>query len=394
MLFTKSPRALYLPGLILFIASFYVNAQDNDNAARKLSDNLYLLKAQNTNIGVLTGADSTVVIDSTWQSENMPNNEVLYNKIKALSNKPIKFLINTHAHPDHRGGNELFSNIGATVIAHENAPDNAIFNPSLKVKSLISFSDNFKLETEGESIHIEHIAAHTFGDALIHFEKNNVLFVGDNLTTGWRVYLGIFGLDSIDTWVDRALELSDDNTKIIPGHGASVLSKQELIKFRQDIHNWVEYLRKQYQQGASVDELVKDKKALKLMGALNYDNVPVETYNLYTDDRINELVLYEFKQPFSMTDKMKKSFVGLYKNDTLEDIEISFKYGRVIARQKGAFIGWLRPQNEHEFELLVIMGSKGEVFSFNHSKQLHIKGQKEGSGLKDTLKPNTIWTKE
>ena len=219
--------------LALAPAAFAQQQQDMSAVqvkATKLADNFYTLEGQGGMIGALVGPDGVFMVDSQFA----PLTEKIVAAIKQLTDRPIKFLVNTHQHPDHTGGNENFAKLGVTVISRDElrgrlaattgrgaVPPAAL--PMLTYKGAVT------LHMNGEEVRLIPVpAAHTDGDTMIYFVKANVLMVGDfyrsiqypniDRTNGGTVK-GM--LDGFNTVID----LANPTTKIVPGHGPVVDEK-------------------------------------------------------------------------------------------------------------------------------------------------------------------------
>ena len=184
------------------------------------------------NIAVSVGDDGVLVIDDGLQ----PIAPKLRTSLAALSKKPVRFVINTHVHGDHTGGNAMLGGAGAVIVAHYNVRKRLsgeqfveflgqkMTIPASPAAALpvVTFTDDITLFFDGDELHVVHVPpAHTDGDALVHFKKANVLHMGDTFVGGYPIvdassggtYAGFIAA------ADKALSMVDDATKIIPGHG-------------------------------------------------------------------------------------------------------------------------------------------------------------------------------
>ena len=209
----------------------------------KLGDTLYMLMGEGGNIGVSAGADGVYLIDDQYA----PLSEKIMAAVKVISDKPVKYVINTHWHGDHTGGNENFGKAGATIIAHEavrarmeKGGELAAFKmvvPPAAAGALpvITFSDKAALHLNGETSNLIHVdPAHTDGDTIIHWPAANIIHTGDTFVNGFFPFVDISSggrLDGIIKSADMVLALADDKTKIIPGHGP-LATKADLARFR------------------------------------------------------------------------------------------------------------------------------------------------------------------
>jgi len=210
---------------ILLITACSTYAQNNQEViieTQQLSDNVYMLTGQGGNIGVCVGDQGIFMIDDQF-ARLTPK---ILEAVKALSDKPIQFLINTHYHGDHTGGNENIAQQGAKIIAHDNVYKRlSESTPATPKEALpvISFNDKLQLHINGEDVLVFHVEnAHTDGDALLYFTQSNVLHTGDTFFSELYPYIDLDSGGSINGYIEavkRALILIDDDTKIIPGHG-------------------------------------------------------------------------------------------------------------------------------------------------------------------------------
>ncbi|NAS32653.1 MBL fold metallo-hydrolase [Flavobacteriaceae bacterium R38] len=233
---------------ILFTLSFfllvsnYTLAQNFDNVkmkSTKITDNIYMLEGAGGNIGLLIGPDGVFMIDDQYRELS----DKIKNAVAEITPLPIKYVFNTHWHFDHAGSNEAFGE-GAQIIAHENVrkrlkEDHVITPFGWDVKALkksgwpvITFDEGFKMYLNDEEINMIHgPAAHTDGDAFVFFKEANIIHTGDTFVRYGFPFIDAYSGGSIDGMIailGKIIELSDENTVIIPGHGA--LSKQKDVE--------------------------------------------------------------------------------------------------------------------------------------------------------------------
>jgi glyoxylase-like metal-dependent hydrolase (beta-lactamase superfamily II) len=204
---------------------------------------LYFLKGSGGNIGVFIGKEGTLMVDNQFA----PLSNKINGAIKTLSPHDIRFLINTHLHGDHSGGNENFKKMGSTIIAHDmvrdrmskehvNKASNNVTPPRPEdAWPIITFSEKLNVYLNQENIELIHVSpAHTDGDVVVRFKKANVYHMGDMFVTYGYPYIDYGNGGSINgfiTSLDAILALMDDNAKVIPGHG-ELCSKADVKKFR------------------------------------------------------------------------------------------------------------------------------------------------------------------
>jgi len=228
--------------VIAALACFSSNAQNIDFAATqiqtvKIADGLYVLMggAAQGNILVSTGSDGILLVDSMYA----PMHEKIMDALAAISNQPIRFLVNTHLHGDHTAGNEAMAKLGAVIISHENMRKRMATQPMTPALPVITYTGNMTLHFNGEEIYIYHPApAHTDGDSIIYFRHANVMHVGDVPSSLRYPNIGVNDGGSVDGMIATArqvMTIANENTKIIPGHLGPVVGfrqiEQQLVMF-------------------------------------------------------------------------------------------------------------------------------------------------------------------
>ncbi len=250
----------------------------------KINDNLYVVlggNGQGSHVGVSVGEKNIVLIDAMKQESN----DKLLKAIVSISNKPVKYVVNTHDHSDHTGGNTLFSDSGATIVAH----DNANYEKDL---NLIRFASKLTLNHGGEQIELAHVTSHSASDTIIFLENSNVGFMGDVFTTGWYPAFFQGGLAGQKKAIDLVLSWSDDNTKIVPGHG-EVSSKADLLAYKNASILWVDRIMTLHKMGMNLDDMLLDKKLNEIRGMFNKPSTNQEGFDRWFQDLVKNTVQIE-----------------------------------------------------------------------------------------------------
>jgi len=205
----------------------------------KVTESVYMLIGpQSGNIGLCVGRDGNFMIDDQYAHHTGP----ILQAAAAVNDDPIRFLVNTHWHGDHTGGNENMAGEGALIVAHENvrvrmsadqfmsAFNNTVPASPEAARPVITFTESMTFHWNGDAIHIFHVAnAHTDGDAIIHFRSNNVIHMGDTFFNGFYPFIDVGSGGSIDGVIaaaDKVLAMADPQTRIIPGHGPLATSRE------------------------------------------------------------------------------------------------------------------------------------------------------------------------
>ena len=269
----KHISLLVFLGILLAAGGAHAQQEDFSKVTiktTKLAEGVYMLEGSGGNIGVSVGEDGVIVIDDQFA----PLTPKIQEAISKISPKPIKFVVNTHWHGDHVGGNENLAAAGAVVIAHDNVRKrmsteqfiqlmNRKVPPSPpKALPIVTFTTDITLHFNGEDIHVIHVdPAHTDTDSIVVFPKAKVLHMGDSfITTSYPfVDLGSGGnYDGFIAAAERALALADDSFKVIAGHGA--------LSTKADVKAWHEMLvgvrarvKKEVDAGKSLDAIQKLK---------------------------------------------------------------------------------------------------------------------------------------
>lgn len=270
----------FLVFLIIFIQN-YTHAQRFDDVkitTISVTDQIFMLQGAGGNIGISIGDDGVFVIDDQFA----PLTEKIHTAIKSLSNGNIKFLVNTHYHGDHTGGNENMTKLGATIIAHDNVRQRMSTTPKRDgtdqpeaALPIITFNEKLSLFINGEKVGVFHIDnAHTDGDALLYFTKNNVLHTGDTYFKGRYPYIDLNSGGSVNGYIEAVklgLKLSDENTKIIPGHG-DLSNRTEYESFLRMLENLKKRVQDEIDSGKTEEEVAMNESITKTYDDLNYGN--------------------------------------------------------------------------------------------------------------------------
>jgi cyclase len=231
-----------------------------------IAPGIYMLVGRGGNVGLTVGRDGAAIIDD--QFDDMAPK--LRAAISMLSVEPAKFVINTHLHGDHTGGNDQFGRAGAVIIAHENVRKRLgtdQVNPSTQqpiparareALPVVTFADSATLHFNDDDLEFTHLPnAHTETDIIVRFRKANVLHMGDCFTGGFPFIDGNTGgtLDGLIRGHGKVLSMIDDSTKVIRGHGP-LGNKAELAAYRDMLVVVRDRVAKLVKAGKSQEEVL------------------------------------------------------------------------------------------------------------------------------------------
>jgi cyclase len=233
--------------------------------AAPVTGQIYMITGKGGNIGLFIGEDGTFLIDDQFA----PLTEKIVAAIKSVGGDYPKFLINTHYHGDHTGGNEKLGKEGTLIFSHHNVRErleNGSFIGAFKMKRpavsreglpVVTFSKDISFHLNGDSVRAKHVPhAHTDGDSFIYFQNANVIHAGDVFFNGFYPFIDVNhggSLKGMIKAVDKVLALADDKTKIIPGHGP-LADKKALAGYREMLATAYERLSKLKAEGKTAQE--------------------------------------------------------------------------------------------------------------------------------------------
>src|ERR1700685_3840917 len=235
----------------------------------KISDNFYTLDGQGGTIGVLVGPDGIFMVDSQFA----PLSQKIAAAIHQISDKPIRFMVNTHVHPDHTGGNENFAKMGVTIfsrdelrwrLAHPAPATNGVPGAPAPAAALpvVTYEGPVTIHMDGEEVHLVPILrAHTDGDTLVYFQNNDVLMTGDYFRSIQFPNIDRANGGSLSGMIEGlgvTIGMAGPNTKIIPGHGPTA-DRNAVMAHRDMILGVRDRVSKMVDEGKSQQDVIAAK---------------------------------------------------------------------------------------------------------------------------------------
>jgi glyoxylase-like metal-dependent hydrolase (beta-lactamase superfamily II) len=263
-------RRLYLFTLLTLLA-FAASAQQDfskvEVKAAKVAGNVYMLTGAGGNIGVSVGDDGIILIDDQYA----PLAPKIEAALRTISTKPIRFILNTHYHGDHTGGNEHFGK-SAPIVAHENVRRrlaNGVTRRGTTVPPapkgalpILTFNHTLSMHLNGEEIRAIHMPhGHTDGDSVIHFLGSNVVHMGDDFFNGFFPFVDQENGGSVRGLIanlDTVISIIPEDAKVIPGHGP-LSDKNGLRAFRDTLKGTVAAVQRGIESGKTLDQLKSEK---------------------------------------------------------------------------------------------------------------------------------------
>ena len=265
-----SPIRPCVAGFIVVGLAAVTAAQDMADVtikAQLVAGNVYMITGSGGNMGLSVGDDGAFLIDDQFA----PLTARIIEAVRDLSPKRVQFVINTHWHGDHTGGNENLGKAGAIIVAHENVRRRMsteqlmeAFNRTVPASPtgalpVVTFTESMTFHYNGDAILVQHVApAHTDGDSIIFFRNANVIHMGDTFFSGMYPFIDVSTGGSIAGMIqaaETALALADEQTRIIPGHGP-LSGVKELRASRAMLRIVHDRVRNMIRDGQSRDEVI------------------------------------------------------------------------------------------------------------------------------------------
>jgi len=305
-------RKLSLLLVVGVLAGGLTAAQDQDFSkvqmkVSKVAGNVYMIEGAGGNIGASVGEDGIVIVDDQYA----PLAEKIQAALKGITNKPVRFIINTHFHPDHTGGNEYFQK-QAPIIAQDNVRKrlesgggggnggsiHMDTNPEPhEALPIITFDHDVTVHLNGEDIRALYFpAGHTDGDSIVFFSHSNVVHMGDDFVTYGFPFIDVESGGNINGLIDAVAKVISElppDAKIIPGHG-KVSSLDDMRAYVAMLKETRDAVQKALKDGKTLDQM-KQGKLLdpwkKYSGEIVTQDVFLETvYNSLTGQRTGKLI--------------------------------------------------------------------------------------------------------
>jgi cyclase len=279
-------------GLLLASSAQAQNLPDMSQVTVKVipvAAGVYMLEGMGGNIGLSVGKDDAFIIDDQYA----PLSDKIKAAVATVTPKPVRFVINTHWHFDHVGGNEAMAGSGAIIFAHENtrrrmSTDQFIAAFNMKVPAsptaalpVITFSDTITFYTNDDTVRTFHVAnAHTDGDAIIFFRKANVVHMGDTFFNGRYPLIDLSSGGSLPGMIaaaNQGLAMTNAETRFIPGHGP-LATRADLVRYRDMLVTVRDRVGKLIAQRKTLKQILEAKPLADLDAQWGNGNIKADQF--------------------------------------------------------------------------------------------------------------------
>ncbi|MHC4831362.1 MAG: MBL fold metallo-hydrolase [Planctomycetota bacterium] len=270
---TSGSRRFVLSAALLVGLGLVATARAQDATQivpTQVAEGIYLLEGRGGNMAVSVGSDGAFLVDTQFA----PLHDKIREAVAELGPGAVRFVLNTHWHGDHVGGNEPFGKKGAVIVAHVNVRERMSTEQFMeafqrkvepsppKALPVVTFREGIDFRWNGQTIDVRHVPqAHTDGDSIVRFVEANVLHMGDCFFNGKYPFIDLSSGGSIDGAIAActiAIELCDDETKVIPGHGA-LSNRAELKRYVEVLTTIRARVAKAIEAGKDVEAVIKER---------------------------------------------------------------------------------------------------------------------------------------
>lgn len=230
---------------------------------------VYMLEGAGGNIGVSAGEDGTLIVDDQFA----PLAEKIEAALQKLATGKVRYVLNTHWHGDHTGGNEHFGGSGATIVAHANVRSRLSSDQEVKLFGqkypprpkealpVITFQESLSVHFNGEEIKVIHLAkGHTDGDSVVFFTKSNVVHTGDQFFNGIYPFIDLDSGGNVQGYINNVamlIKLIPADAKIIPGHGP-LANIEDLKRFHKMLLATSDMVQSKIKEGKTLEEIKQE----------------------------------------------------------------------------------------------------------------------------------------
>lgn len=278
----------WLSAALLMSPAITWSQEEVEIKVQQLTEHVYMLEGRGGNIGLSIGDDGVFMIDDQYA----PLTPAILEAIGRLTDQPVKFVLNTHWHGDHTGGNENLGKAGAIIVAHDKVRERMSTEQIRKLIGgrtppaadtalpMVTFNDRISFFMNDDEIQVFHVApAHTDTDSMIYFSSADVLHMGDVFFNKRFPFIDVDLGGSVDGTIaaaNQALEMTTGQTKIIPGHGP-LASRQDLMDYRDILLTVRNSVAELIGRNCTLEEVLAEKLTESLDETWNWNFINGDT---------------------------------------------------------------------------------------------------------------------
>ncbi|MFC4349129.1 MBL fold metallo-hydrolase [Kordiimonas lipolytica] len=349
---TDAVLAVVAAVFLLSVSAFSTNAEPREQPeVRMLPGGTYILYGGadlGSSVGVVETQDGLVLIDTMEAGAA----DQLGQALRRLSKKPVSHIFNTHGHRDHSGGNDVFLRQGARLMDYQ-----VLMASRDEVSGL---GDALTLALGGVRIEIHAIAAHTSGDIVVFLPDQNVIFMGDTFTTNWHPTFYAGGETGQLAVIDKVLQLADEHTVIVPGHGRAG-NRDSLLLYRSAFRRWMEKIRALSHKGASVHDMQADPELRQISVRFLQDGstqaLPECAYQRFVERTISTELMPTDREVLAHLE----DYIGAYRYEDGIILRIERADGGVRVTEGGALSGLAVPLSKTRFHFRGRLEGEGHL---------------------------------
>jgi len=343
---------LYCLIVCLAVFSRLAIAQSSSDEAlfSKVSDNLAVINVNGTNVGVLSSDKGLLLIDPAIREEDKQD---FLEQIRSFSDRQLKYVVNTHGDIDHGRGNKIFTTLGASVLSSGSARYSPVYTE-------LTFDAGLLLDLGSHQLKAASVKSHTQDDWVIHIPEENTIFTGDVFTNSGPPSFFAGGFIGQQRAINTILSLANEQTRIVPGHGAITTIEQvrTYLVNASELYNRVRTL---HQAGSSIAQIEADADYQAAMLRFNSDNEDGFLNRQSVSRFVSRVISSEFVEAQEIDDQASQLVLGSYALNDRSIIEVILENDTYYARKKGGFLFELIPQSNTRFH---IRGSLDGVVTF------------------------------
>lgn len=320
----------------------------------QISKDVYLLHMPDSQALTLVVGDESLFLFEAYYGDKLVegSNAKILAEIREISDLPVKYVMNSHSHPDHIGANEFFSERGAMVILQENFRYWPTYYDML-------FADQITIPLGTEEVSAFHVPGHSLDSTVVHLPQNNVILMGETMRTDWIPSTGPNGIAGELATIDRALALADDETIIVPSHGTP-LDKKGLMKMRTRDKAMADRISTLHAAGKSVEEIAADQELIDL--AKLYPMYG--EYGEYLNYHVIEIITTSLTEPHPVPAAKRAAMIGSYSFGDDRRLQVTERDGKLFAQAEGKFLFGLLPLSEEKFLIVGPSFDQGQHMTF------------------------------